>query len=791
LLHPFKITWRNLVKDRQFTLLNLLGLSTGLACTFLIYLWIVDEMTVDKFNEKDEQLYQVMENINTENGIRTITGTPGLLGRALAEEVSGIQYSASVLPSSWFPFKGVVTADEIHLKADAQYVSTHYFDIFSIDIIESNKTKLFDGTNAVMISDEFAKKLFHTTENVIGKMVKWDQSEFGGVFQISGVFKKPPSNSTEKFDLIFNYALVLEKRPNLLNYGNSDPSTFVILGKEADVAALNIQIRDFASRKNPEAKQTIFLTKFSDRYLHGNYENGKQVGGRIVYVQLFSIIALIILVIACINFMNLSTAKASRRLKEIGIKKVVGATRSTLIRQFIGEAMLMTFISLIVAMGFIILLLPVFNEITGKALHVTFSFGLTSSVIGIALLTAIVAGSYPAFYLSRFNPVFVLKGKLPTSVGELMVRKGLVVFQFTLTIIFIAAVLIVYHQLQFIQSKNLGYNRDHIVHFDIPLENDSAKFASASAFVKSLNNIPGVVSASSYYHNLTGDHGMIAGFEWPGKTPGMDIDFSNLEVGYNFLETAGIHLKEGRNFSQTPNSSNEIIFNETAIRQMGLRDPVGKRVKFWGMEREIIGVAADFNFKSLYQPVKPCFFQVYPVMPNVMVRINAAAEDATIAAIGRSFNTFVPGMAFDYRFLDEDYNALYASEKRISVLARYFAGLAILIAALGLFGLAAFSAQRRQKEIGIRKVIGASFTEIVGLMSADYLRLVAVSIILATPVAWYVMSRWLENFSYRINIGWSVFVISGGIALVIAAIPVSYQSIKIALINPVKSLRTE
>ena len=779
------------MKDRQFTLLNLLGLSTGLACSFLIYLWIVDELNVDKYNEKDAQLYQVMENINTENGIRTISGTAGLLGKALAEETAGIEYSASVLPSSWFPFKGVVTAAETHLKADAQYVSRHYFDIFSVDIKEGDTTKFFEGTSSVMISDEFAEKLFHTTENIIGKMLKWDQSEFGGVFQISGVFKKTPSNATEKFDLIFNYALVLERRPNLLNYTNSDPSTFVVLRKGVDIAALNIQIRDFAARKNPQAKQTIFLAKFSDRYLHGNYENGKQVGGRIVYVQLFSIIALIILVIACINFMNLSTAKASRRLKEIGIKKVVGATRSTLIRQFIGESMLMTFISLLVSIGFIVLLLPVFNEITGKTLHITFSYGLVASVFGITLITALVAGSYPAFYLSRFNPVFVLKGKLTTSFGELLVRKGLVVFQFTLTVVFIAAVLIVYRQLNFIQSKNLGYSRDHIIHFDIPLENDSAQFAAASAFVQSLNNISGVVSASSYYHNLTGDHGMIAGFEWPGKTPGMDIEFSNLEVGYNFLETAGIRLKEGRNFSQTPNTSNEIIFNETAIKQMGLRDPVGKRVKFWGMEREIIGVAADFNFESLYQPVKPCFFQVYPVMPNVMVRINAGAEDATIAAISRSFNTFVPGMAFDYRFLDEDYNALYASEKRISVLARYFAGLAILIAALGLFGLAAFSAQRRQKEIGIRKVIGASVSEIVKLMSTDYLRLVAVAIILATPLAWYVMSRWLENFSYRIDMGWSVFAISGGIALLIAAIPISYQSIKIALVNPVKSLRTE
>jgi len=787
----FKIVWRNLVKDRQFTFLNLLGLSTGLACTLLIYLWITDELNVDKYNEKDEQLYQVMENLKTESGIKTITGTAGLLGKALPEEMPEVEYGVSVLPASWFPFKGVVTNGETHIKAGGQYVSNHYFDAFTLHFTEGDKKRLFADKSAVAVSDELAIKLFNTTENVIGKTLKWDQSEFGGTFIISGVFRKTPSSATDQFDLLFNYDLVLERRPNLLNWGNSDPSTYIVVKKGTDIARLNTKIKNFTEKKDKESGKSLFLTRFSDRYLYGKYENGVQAGGRIAYVKLFSIIAIFILIIACINFMNLSTAKASRRLKEVGIKKVVGASRTAIILQYIGESLLMTFLSLILAVVFIALLLPVFNEITGKQLNLYFTASLIASIVGITLFTGLIAGSYPAFYLSSFNPVTVLKGKLSTSFGELWVRKGLVVFQFTLSVIFIVAVLIVYRQLNFIQSKNLGYSRDNIIHFEIPLEMDSAKLNAAATFINELNTIPGVMNASSYYHNLTGEHGSISGFEWPGKNPDMDIEFSNLEVGYNFLETAGIKIKEGRNFSKTDNAHNEIIFNETAIKQMGLKDPVGKMIKFWGMQRQIIGIAADFNFESLYQSVKPCFFQVYPAMPNVMVKIKAGTEKQTIDKIQKAFTAFTPGMAFDYKFLDEDYQAVYASEKRVGILARYFAGLAIIISCLGLFGLAAFTAQRRQKEIGIRKVVGASVSNVAFLLSKESLKLVLIAVIIAFPLVWWAMNNWLNDFAYRIPITADIFLVTGVSAILITVLTIGFQAIKAAMANPVKSLRTE
>jgi putative ABC transport system permease protein len=786
-----KIIWRNLVKDRQFTILNLLGLSTGLACTLLIYLWITDELNVDKYNEKDSQLYQVMQNLTTEFSITTIPYTAGLLGKSLAEEIPEIEHGVSVLPASWFPFKGVVTNGETPIKTGGQYVSKDYFNAFTISFTEGDKNRLFRDRSSVAVSEELAQKLFHTTQNIIGKQLKWDQSEFGGSFIISGVFKKNPPSATDQFDLLFNYDLVLERRPNLLRWGNSDPSTYVIVKKGTDIALLNSKVKDFVKKKEKNSGKTLFLTRFSDGHLYGKYENGQPVGGRIAYVKLFSIVAIFILIIACINFMNLSTAKASRRLKEVGIKKVMGASRKMLMLQYIGESLLMTFLSLIIAIVLIILLLPVFNEITGKQLNLYFNAGFIASIVAITLLTGLIAGSYPAFYLSRFSPVTVLKGKLNTSFGELWVRKSLVIFQFTLSVIFIAAVLIVYRQLNLIQSKNLGYNRDNIIHFEIPLENDSAHFSAAATFINELKNIPGVINASSYYHNLTGDHGAISGFEWPGKNPNTDIEFSNLEVGYNFLETAGINLKEGRNFSKTTHARNEIIFNEKAIKEMGLKNPVGQTIKFWGMERQIVGVAADFNFESLYQPVKSCFFQVFPAMPNVMVRIKAGNEKQTIDKIKRTFTAFTPGMAFDYKFLDEDYQAVYASEKRVGILSRYFAGLAIIISCLGLFGLAAFTAQKRQKEIGIRKVVGASVTNVAFLLSKEFLKLVLIAVVIAFPVVWLAMNNWLNDFAYRIPISADIFLVTGVAAILITVLTISFQAIKTAIANPVKSLRSE
>ena len=476
--------------------------------------------------------------------------------------------------------------------------------------MQGDRSGLARDKFSAAVSTELAEKVFNTSANALGKTIKWDQQEFGGTYVINGVFKKNPSSATDQFDLLFNYELVLERRPNLLKWGNSDPHTYVLLKTGTDVTRVNEKVRNFLKSRRQEAGHSLFLARFSDKYLYGRYENGSQSGGRIAYVKLFSMIAIFILVIACINFMNLSTAKAAGRSKEVGIKKVMGAGRSSLVVQYISESMLMTLVSVLVAFILIILLLPVFNVVTGKHLSLHSGPSFLLPVLVVTLVTGLVAGSYPAFYIAAFNPVTVLKGKLNKATGELFLRKGLVVFQFAISIVFIAAVLIVFRQLNFIQSKNLGYDRENIIHFEIPLEQDSAKIVAAARFVDEVKNMPGVINSSSYYHNLTGDHGAISDFDWPGKDPKLNIEFSNLEVGQNFLETAGIKIKDGRGFSPNARAEDEIIFNETAIKSMGLRNPVGKTIKFWGMEKQIVGIAADFNFESLYQPVKPCFFRL-------------------------------------------------------------------------------------------------------------------------------------------------------------------------------------
>jgi ABC-type antimicrobial peptide transport system permease subunit len=725
------------------------------------------------------------------DGITTMEYTAGILAKSLAEEMPEVQYGVSIVPASWFSNKGIVSMGDNHIRSGGQYIGKDYFNVFTCNFIQGDKNKILTDKYAIGISQELAMKLFHTTENILGKTVDWEEQEFGGKYSISGIFEKNPSNATAQFDLLFNYDLFMERRPGLQSWGNSDPSTYIILEEGTNIDKFNNKIRGFVKSKAKDEKKTLFVQRYSERYLHGQYINGKIAGGRILYVRLFSIIALFILVIAAINFMNLSTAKASGRMKEVGIKKVMGARRVTLIFQYLSESVLLSFLSLILSVVLILILLPSFNQITGKQLELHFSTRLLLTVLCVTLITGLISGSYPALYLSGFRPVAVLKGKLKTSAGERWVRKGLVVFQFTLSVIFIVAVLVVYRQMQYIQTKNLGYNRNNLVHFEIPFGMEETQLKKAELFVNELKNIPGVVNASSYYHNLTGDHGGISGLEWEGKVPHTDIEFANLEVGLGFIEAAGIQMKEGHSFSKNLSTEKQIIFNEAAIDKMGLKNPVGKTVRFWGQEKQIVGIAKNFHFESLYETVKPCFFQVYPALPNVLVRIQPGTEKQTIAGLQKFYLAFNKGLAFDYKFLDEDYRLLYASETRVASLSRYFTGLAIIISCLGLFGLAAFTAQKRQKEIGIRKVVGATVSNVIIMLSKDFLKLVLIALLIALPLVWWMMNRWLNSFAYRINMGADIFLLASCSIVLITLVTISFQAIKAAIANPVQSLRTE
>ena len=789
--HNLLITYRSFLRYKSSFFINLIGLSSGLACTLLIYLWVMDELSIDKFHEKDSQLFQVFQTLGAGADHETIEYTPGILAKTLAEEMPEVELAAAIVPSYWFSSQGIISAGDTRFKVAPQYVSKDFFNVFTYPLVDGNKVDVLVNKQAILLSESLCMRLFQTTRGVIGKNVQWSHLEgISGEYFVTGIFKDAPSNSTAKFDVVFSYELFLENRPSLQKWANSDPCTYVILKKGTDLNAFNAKIKDLKRQKtqNPE-EGTFEAQQFSSKYLYGHYqlERGGYGGSRIQYVQLFSVIAIFILAIACINFMNLSTARASRRLKEIGIKKAVGAGRKALVYQYLGEAMVVTALALVVSIALVYLLLPIFNNVTAKHLSFQLDETMVFSLLGIVVITGLMSGSYPALYLSGFNPVAVLKGKLATSIGEVWMRRGLVIFQFTLSIVLIASVLVVYKQIEFIQSKNLGYNRDNIISFEMEWKGEG----SLLPLLSEIEKIPGVINTSCYYHNLLGDHGGTGDVQWDGKDANVKMNFANLEVGFDFIETLGIEIAEGRSFSRDIRPEGQIVFNETAIRKMGITDPVGKTVRLWGEQKQIVGVVKDFNFESLYQDIKPCFLQVIPELPNAVVKIKGGTEQASLEQLEKLYHKFSPGLPFEYRFLDAQYQSLYAAEQRVSVLSRYFAGIAILISCLGLFGLAAFTAERRVKEIGIRKILGATNFGIVGLLSGDFTKMVMVAIFVALPVSYLIGLKWLESFAYKVDLEWWFFIVAGFSALLIAWITVSLQTLKAARTNPCECLRNE
>ena len=785
--HNLLLSYRTFRRFKTSFFINLIGLSTGLACALLIYLWVNDELSVDKFHEKDDRLFQVMQNQHDPNGIQTIEPTPGLLAETLSEEMPEVQYAVAVIPPR-FP-EGIASVDDKRFKVSRQFAGKDFFNVFSYELIQGDKSQVLSNKNAVVISKDLAFKLFQTTENVIGRVIALDEPLFtnkSGLYHVSGVFKNIPNNATTHFDLLLSYELFLEHYSWVLSWENSYPNTYTVLKEGTSASFFNHEISNLIQSKYPESKSTLLIRKYSDRYLYGRYENGVQTGGRIEYVRLFSLIAIFILITACINFMNLSTAKASRRLKEVGVKKTLGAGRKTLVFQYLGESLLMTFLSLIMALLIVGLFLPQFNQITGKQLVLNFDATLILSILGITLFTGLISGSYPALYLSGFNPVTVLKGKLNTSACELWTRKGLVVFQFTLSVILIVSVLVVYKQMELVQSKNLGYDKDNIIYFDTEAINE--------AFMNGIKSVPGVVNASRFYHDMTGRYSSTSGLEWEGKNPDEVINFAQLQVGYDFVETLGMEMAAGRTFSRDFGSEKQLIFNEIAIEKMVIEDPVGKTVKFWNEDWLITGVVKNFHFESLYEEVKPCFLHLTPMTPmttKVMVKIQTGMVRETLDQLEEFYHQYNPDFPFDYQFLDEDYKVLYNAEQRVSTLSKYFAGLAILISCLGLFGLAAFTAERRLKEIGIRKILGSSEFGIVYLLSGDFTKMVLIAIMIAMPVSYLLAKNWLEGFAYRIDLAWWFFIAAALLALFIAWFTVGLQTVKAASINLVECLKDE
>lgn len=785
--HNILISFRNFKRFRTTFLINLIGLATGLASTLLIYLWVADEMSMDKFHENDARIYQIMRNRSDNGAISTTTSMPGPLVEELIANYPEVESASMIWAPEFFGSKGYISLKDEQYRARAQYVDPGFMKIMSVPLVSGNPSAVLENKTEVLISESLAQKVYGTVDDLIGETLHWNEGRMSGDYLISGIFEDVPDNSSMQFDMLLRAEVMIDAYKYMKEWGNTNPDVVVLLKEGTSAEQFDAKIEKLIQSKLPKSSSTLFVQKFSDRYLKGSYENGKVAGGRIAYVRLFSIVASIILAIACINFMNLSTAKATGRLKEIGVKKALGAKRKALLAQYYTESFLMTIIGVIMALLIVRLLLPQFGQITGKTLSIDFTAELGIAIGLIILCTGVLAGSYPALYLSKLKTTESLKGKLVKSLSELLIRKGLVIFQFSVSIILIFSVLIVSKQVDYIQNKNLGYDRHNIIKFD----NTGIDDPAYPGFLSALESIPGVLSTASTGHDLTGDHGSTQ-LSWPGKKPDEKTLFINLEMSPRFIETVGIELVQGRTFERgRANEDKKIIFNETAIKLMGMENPIGQVIKLWGREKEIIGVVRDFHAESLYETIRPTLIQAYPMLSSTIVKIQDEDIPTIMRQVEERFEEFSNGIPFEFTFLDNEYQDMYRSEKRISSLSKFFAIIAVIISCLGLIGLTTFTAEKRSKEIGIRKVLGSGNWRIVQMLSLDFTKMVVMALVIGLPLSYFIAKQWIQNFAYGIDLNIGYFILAGALILLIAWLTVGIQTIKAAKTNPVDSLRSE
>jgi ABC-type antimicrobial peptide transport system permease subunit len=782
LLHNLKLFFRNIKRNKSTFFINITGLSTGIACVMLIALWVFDELSMDKFHDNGQRLYQVVETPEIDGRRVQNPNTAGLMAETMAIEFPEIESSTSVRESGEFLF----SYEENNLKARGLFTSPDFFDVFSFQIVQGDKRYILADKNSVVITEDLATRLLGSIDNAIGKTIKLNGER---QFTVSGILGNVPNNSSLQFDFVLPFEFFKEISPNTLNWDFNTTQVYLVLKEGTNVADFNSKIKGFIGTKTETNGRLLSTRLFSDNYLYDKFRDRVEKSGRITYVRLFSLIAFLILVIACINFINLSTANASKRLKEIGIKKAMGSKRKELVTQYLVESLLMTGISAIVALLIVVLLLPQFNELAAKEMKLGFEPEYLLIFSSIFLITGLLAGSYPAFYLSGLKTISTLQGKLNTSFGEVFARRGLVIFQFVLSTVLILSVFIVYKQLEYTQNKNLGYDKDNLVYFDI---NGKIR-QNLDAFLSALEQLEGVKSASSISTNIVGGNNTTTRLKWPGKTPDEQEVFQIRPVNFNMIEIFDIGILKGRSFSREYGAEeSKIIFNQTAIEAMGIKNPIGTKVSLENTDFEIVGVTEDFHFASLHEEIKPLFFILRPNWTkSVMVKIQASQEKIALANLQNFYEKYSPEMVFDYKFLDQTYAAQYAAEMRVSTLSKYFAGIAILISCLGLFGLATFNAERRKKEISIRKVHGQSAAQILIMLSGEFAKPVILSVMIAIPIAYLLAKDWLAGFAYHIPLHMWYFLAAGFTVLSVAMLTVGSQALKAANNNPVNGLRDE
>lgn len=783
----FKIARRNLLKNKFYTAINITGLTIGLAIGMLILLWVKDERSFDTFHQQAKNIYKLENMVGTGASVQIWESTVAPIGKLAKLKLPEIEEAVTVSYCNTYAL--YKSGDKVFNEQKVFYTDPSLFSAFDFHLIKGNAGKPFLNDNSLVLTETTARRYFGENDP-IGKVITGDDSTS---FVVSGIIKDFPLNSTIKGDMFLPLALLGKtmyagKAPgdNMdHDFRQFNFMTFLLLKPGADLSALQTKIRTIHLDNKPDDTDIQYmLQNITSMHL---YKSDGTDGG-IETVRMFTIIALLILVIACINYVNLSTARSMLRAKEVGMRKIVGAAKIHLFMQFMVETAVLFLIAALLSIGLLYLLVPSFNNIAGRQLVFDIKDSSVWLVMSITILSTLVISSiYPAILLSSFEPLKALKGKVSVKLSDAVFRKVLVVTQFAFSIILIAGTFIISRQLDYIRDKSLGYDKDHVFSFD--MRNMARHYDAVKA---DLLTKPGVTAVTRAGTNIINIGGQTGSNEWDGKVPGQTMMVRPLAMDKDFISFFKLNIKEGAGFTGAKADSTHFILNETAVQQTGLKDPIGKRFKLWGTEGTIIGVVKDFHVASMKKKIEPVVAYYFPGdMNTIYIKTSTSDASQAIASVEKEWKFYNAAFAFEYAFLDETFNNLYKGEQRSGNLFNVFASIAIFISCLGLFGLATFTAQVRTREIGVRKVIGASVASIIMLLAKDFIKLVVIAMMISIPIAWFVMNKWLQDFAYKTNISWMIFAITGLITMAIALLTISFQSIKAALANPVESLRTE
>ncbi|MDB4922256.1 ABC transporter permease [Mucilaginibacter sp.] len=779
-----KTAWRNLLKNKFYSVINIAGLTAGLAIGILILLWVQDELSFDSFHKQTRNIYrlELFGGTGASKQIWTVGVAP--IGPLVKQQLPDVKDAVRLTGNynfSLYKFKDKVFGDE-----NVTFADPSFFSVFDFPVVEGDASKPFKNDNSVVITKKTAEKFFGS-ENPIGKVIVADNKEN---FTVSAVINDFPKNSRFNFDMImpmsYHVKSMLTNKIDLnSNFSNFSYETYLLLKPGVSLNNLAVRIRQIHLNHKPDDTDAEYLLlPLSKMHLY----NADLTDKGMSTVRIFIVVALLILVIACINYVNLSTARSMLRSKEISMRKIVGAAKIQLFMQFIVETALLFSLAVVLALFLILALIPAFNQLAGKQLSLNLYDYHVWTIILLSIAGTLLASSiYPALLLSSFEPLKALKGKISAGIGDVMFRKILVVTQFVFSVVLIIGTIVITSQLNYIRSKKLGYDKTNVFSFWM---RDAAKHYDA--IKNELLKQPGVLAVTRSNQNIVRFGGMSGDNDWDGKAPNSTFIVHPIVIDKDFISFFKMQLIEGASFTGAASDTANYILNEAAVKEMGLKNPIGKRFRMNTITGKIIGVVKDFHYASMKEKIAPALFWYAPQRFST-IYVKTTTQDAknALTAAESQFKQYNGEYPFGYAFLDDAFNSLYQSEQREGTLFNYFAGIAIMISCLGLLGLAAFTAQVRTREIGVRKVLGASVGRIVGLLAQDFIKLVFIAIIIATPIAWFVMHSWLQAFAYRVNLSWWVFVAAGIIAVVIAFATISFQSVKAALTNPVKSLRSE